>query len=115
MKNKKVRRFSGGPKMVDPSRFECYEGQQDASDKQKLNQQQTMPSAPQNAPTEKTPEIDVLRLQLAQADSKRRELLFALYLKHGGDTGPILEMLFQEARPETLERVERMLSEGGAS
>lgn len=108
--------FSGDPlEMVDPSRFECSQGQLDASDEQKHNPPQNMPSTPQNTPAADTSEIDSLRLQLAQADRKRRELLFSLFLKHGDDTGPILEMLFAEARPETLERVERMLGEEGGA
>lgn len=54
-------------------------------------------------------EADSLRQQLAEADKKRRELLFMLYLKHGGDSGPILEMLFAEASRLTLEKVEVLL------
>ena len=63
-----------------------------------------MPNAQNN-------ETDTLRQQLADADKKRRKLLFALYLKHGGDTGAILEILFADAPAATLDRVEAMLQE----
>lgn len=60
-------------------------------------------------------QADTLRQKLLEADTRCRNLLLELYLKHGGDTRPILEMLFQEARPETVNRIEAMLSEGGES
>ncbi len=54
-------------------------------------------------------EADALRQQLADADKKRRDLLLMLYLKHGGDTQPILEMLFAGASRLTLEKIEVLL------
>jgi hypothetical protein len=74
-----------------------------------------MPATPSTTPASKTSEIDSLRQQLTAADRKRRELLVALFLKHGGDTGPIIDLLFAEASPDTLNRIESMLAEGGAS
>jgi hypothetical protein len=101
--------------MVDPSRFEYAEGQSHASDIQKPNTHQTMPATPSTTPAVETSEIDDLRQQLTAADRKRRELLVALFLKHGGDTGPILDLLFAEVPTATLDRIETMLEEGGAS
>lgn len=73
-----------------------------------------MPATPPATPAAKASEIDTLRQQLTEADRKRRELLVALFLKHGGDTGPMIDVLFAEASPATLNRIESMLSEGGA-
>ncbi len=74
-----------------------------------------MPATPPATPAAETSEIDALRQQLTAADRKRRELLVALFLKHGGDTGPIIDLLFAEVPAATLDRIEAMLSEGGAS
>jgi len=74
-----------------------------------------MPATPSATPAAKASEIDSLRQQLTAADRKRRELLVALFLKHGGDTGPIIELLFADVPAATLARIETMLAEGGAS
>ena len=100
--------------MVDPSRFEPVEGLPDASDTETVNPNQTMPHTPETTPDAKASEVDTLRQQLTASDRKRRGLLLALFLKHEGDTRPILEMLFAEATPEALQKLETLLMEGGA-
>ena len=74
-----------------------------------------MPATPSATPAADASEIAALRQQLTAADRKRRELLVALFLKHGGDTGPIIDLLFADVPAATLDRIETMLQEGGAS
>lgn len=75
-----------------------------------------MSSTPTATPAAKPTETDSLRQQLAEFDQNRRRLIFELYLKDGGDTRDILEMLFATAPAATINRIEaRLLEEGGAS
>lgn len=74
-----------------------------------------MSSTPTATPAAKSTETASLRQQLAEADQNRRRLLRALFLKHEGDTEPMLEMLFSTAPAATLDRIDAMLAEGGAS
>jgi hypothetical protein len=69
-----------------------------------------MHSTPVTTPVKKTSAIDALRLQLTEADSKRREILSALFLQYPHDTAPIIKTLIAEANASTLQKIEFLLS-----
>ncbi len=93
--------------MVGVERFEGCGLLLEGVEIQKETTAPDMPNAQKN-------EIDTLRQQLADADKKRRELLRVMFLNYTGDNSVILETLFSEATPETLNCIEAMLAKGGA-
>lgn len=72
-----------------------------------------MSHTPQNAPDAKASEVASLRQQLTDSDRKRRALLAELFLSYSKDTSPVIKMLFAEVPSTVLEKVERLLLEGG--
>lgn len=69
-----------------------------------------MPATPPATPVKKTDQIDALRLQLTEADQRRRQLLADLFLQYPHDAGPIIKTLFADASRLTLDKVEFLLS-----
>lgn len=94
----------GEGEMVGLVRFEATEPPKQIAERQLHKESNTMPH------TQKLDSVTSLRQQLTEADSKRRELLVALFLSYAGDTGPIIRTLFAEAGRRTLEKVEVLLS-----
>jgi hypothetical protein len=100
------------PEMVGVARFEMSGADLKAVENQKLNESATMSNIHNS---NLAPDVDSLRKQLTEADSKRRELLAALFIQHSQDCTPIVKLLFAEASFETLARVEAMLCKEEAS
>ena len=113
--NTKKPALSGGFKVVGPIRFESTEGQSHTSESKPQKTDQIMHTTSTATSAPNSTEADSLRQQLAESDQNRRRLLCALFLKHEGETGPILEMLFSTAPTATLARIETILAEGVVS
>lgn len=97
-------------KMVDPSRFEPAEGQSDVQHQETYISDMSANSTPQSTPAGKSDEINALRLQLTDADRRRRELLERLFLSYPGEIQPMIKILFSDAASATLEKIERILT-----
>ncbi|AKC83794.1 hypothetical protein IMCC26134_15200 [Verrucomicrobia bacterium IMCC26134] len=93
--------------MVGLVRFEAIEPPKQIAEWQ-LHNSPSMKAHDQKP--EKNAQIDALRLQLTEADNRRRVLLVALFREYAHDTAPIIETLFAEASRATLEKVESLLA-----
>ena len=54
--------------------------------------------------------VESFRLELEQADARRRVILTNLFLAHEGEFGPLVSLLMRDARPETLHTLEGLLT-----